>query len=90
MIGVEFTVLNTRARTHHLYISKSDGLGIVHAVFMRQVAFQWNGNDFHIVVRMCAKAHSTGNNVVIQYTQYAKLNTIGIIIPRKAEGMPGF
>ena len=40
---------------------------------MRKIAFKRNRDDFHVVVRMCAKSHSRGNRVVVQYAKYAEL-----------------
>ena len=75
--------------THHLYLPFSNHLGIAHAVFVFQIATQWNGDDFHIVVRMGAKAHTALNGVIVEHTKRTKLYALGVEPACKAKAVFG-
>ena len=39
------------------------GAGII---LLFKIAFEWNGNDLHIIMRMFAKTHSGCNGIIVQ------------------------
>src|SRR5258705_8138766 len=61
-----FSMLDTGSGTHHLYITLPDDLFITHVIKMFQVSAGWDGNYFHVFMRMGAKAHSPGDGIIIQ------------------------
>ena len=73
-------MLNTCSGTHCLNIALSDHLGIAHIILMFKIAVCWNGNDLHIIMRMCAKTHPASNRIIIQNSQGSKMNSFRIII----------
>jgi len=49
--------------------------------------FQWDRNDFHIVMRMHAESGSWLHQVVIQNTQGSKMDFVRMVPVAKAEGV---
>jgi hypothetical protein len=56
---------------------------------MFQISFQGYGNDFHIIVVMCAKAHPRSDLVIVQYPQGTKVHSFRVVVLPKTEGVPG-
>ena len=56
---------------------------------MFQISFQWNRNNFHIVVWMGAKSHSCLNRIVIQNPKGPEVHSIWIEIIRETKRMVG-
>ncbi|MNT36774.1 hypothetical protein D3C72_1728790 [compost metagenome] len=67
LIGVFiiFTVYDARSGAHDLNISLPDNGFVTHAVFMLQITFQRDTDDFHIVVRVFAKTSSFSHHIII-------------------------
>ena len=57
-VVIVFAMEYACACAHYLYLVGVDGLCVPHTVFMLQRAIQYHGYDFHIIVRMFAKAHT--------------------------------
>ena len=51
------------------------------------MSFQWNGDNFHILVRMRLESFSGCHFVVIQYTKCTEIDTVGIEIFIETEGV---
>ena len=82
---VFLAVGQARAGTHHLHIALPNDGFPARAVLVFQVARQRNGDNLHVVVRMLAEAHTPGHGVVVEHAQHAKIHSLGVVIPRKAE-----
>ena len=87
---VVLRMLNARSCTHHLYITLSDDRCIAHRVFVLQVAFKRNGHNFHIIVWVGAKAHSTLYDIIVKHPQGTKMKSIGLVPIRKTKAVTGF
>ena len=61
-----YAIRSYYACAHDLYIAGADYRNVPHAVLVFQLAFKYNGNNFHVIVRMCAKTATSGN-VVVSY-----------------------
>jgi hypothetical protein len=59
------------------------------AVLMLQRARQRNANDFHVIVRVGAKAHARGHGVVVEHAQHPKLNPLRVGVAPEAESVVG-
>jgi hypothetical protein len=70
-----------------LNIALADDGGIAHTIPVFQVAFKWDADDFHIVVRMSAKTHPTLHPVVVQYAQDPEIHAIGVVIACETEAV---
>ena len=89
-ITIHFAVNNPRTRRHDLNLATSNHTTVPHAVAMRQIAFQRNADDFHIAVRMLAKATTAHNAVVIDHAQRAKTHAIGVVVMTKTKSVVAF
>src|SRR5215471_11615118 len=58
-------MLNSCSCAHDLYIALLYYLHIAHIISVLQVTRCRNGNNFHVVVWMCAKTHAACDRVVI-------------------------
>jgi hypothetical protein len=67
--GIEFAVLNSRARRHSLQIAGRDYSFRSEAVVMLDLTFENVSDDFHVTMRMRAEAPSSGNPVIVDHTQ---------------------
>ena len=83
--GIKLTVLNSRSGTHNLNLPGFNNGLISHAVFVLELPRKRDRNDFHVIVRVRAKAHARGNFIVVQHTQHTKVHFLRIVIIRKAE-----
>ena len=86
-ILIFFGVLDTCTCTHYLYIALANHLFVAHIILVFEVATGRNRNDFHIIVRVGAKAHSPGHGIIIQYAQGTEMNTVRIMVSGKTECM---
>jgi hypothetical protein len=80
-------MLNTGSGTHDLDIALLNHGFVTHTVTVFEIAAQRNGNDFHVVVRVGAKAHAGCHRIIVEHTKGAEMNTGRFIITPKAEGM---
>ena len=67
-----------------------DGANITHAVFMFQISFQWNGNDFHIVVWVGCKTTTGGYIVIIEHTNGTKVYSLRVVPVGKTKRVVGY
>ena len=86
---VVFTVHHTGASRHALHLAGVDGLHIAHAVFVRETALQHIADNFHIPVRVGAKARAFGNAVLVNDAQIAPAHVQGVVVPRKRKAVKG-
>ena len=77
---IHFAVEDTCSGTHCLDFSHGDDAAVLFTVTMLQMSFQWNGDNFHILVRMRLESFSGCHFVVIQYTKCTEVDTVGIEI----------
>ena len=73
--------------THCLNLSDSDNPAILFAVTVLQMSFQWDGNNFHIFMRMRLETFSGSNLIVVQYAKGTEVDTVRIKVLVKAESM---
>lgn len=85
--SIHFAVVDARACTHGLDVAYGDGTAVLLAVAMLQLAFQWNGDNLHILMRMGSEAFSRSYPVVVQNAQRAEIHAGGVVILVKTECM---
>ena len=71
--------------THGLDVAYGDGTAVLLAVAMLQLAFQGNGDNLHILMRMGSEAFSRSYPVVVQNAQRAEIHAAGVVILVKTE-----
>ena len=70
---------------HELNGSASEGFRISHAIRMRQLTVHNVGNNFHILMRMGAKAAGGLDEVVVHDAENAVVGIVGIMVLGKTE-----
>src|SRR5690606_40210305 len=65
-IFIIFTMHDACSCAHNLNVSFLDDGLISHAVFMYKGAFQWNTDNFHVIMGMQAKSASSSDDIIIQ------------------------
>src|SRR5580692_2889168 len=80
-------MLYPAARTHDLDISGAKDPFDADTIFVRQGSFQGDGDDLHVFVRMAVKAISALDDVVVEYTQGAKMNFFAVVPVAKTKGV---
>ena len=86
---VEFTMHDTRSRTHALHITIPQDGPVTHVVFVRELALEDIGNDFHVPVAMGAKAFAGLNPVFVNDQQGAETGVKGIVVMPERECVMG-
>ncbi|MNE56549.1 hypothetical protein D3C80_1514610 [compost metagenome] len=66
---VELTVCHAGTCAHQLHIAGDNHRAGAHGVFVRQCAFQHIGDNFHVAVRMRAKAATCCNLIIVDDQQ---------------------
>ena len=84
---VEFTVPHASTRTHALHMAGRNALHVAHAVLVRQIAGQNITDDFHVTVRVCAKAGPRGNPVFIDHPEIAPGHVQRVVIPGEGKAV---
>ena len=80
---VEFAVLDARAGGHVLNLAGPDDAAIAHRVLVFERAAQNVSDDFHVAVRMRAKAAAARDDVVIDDAKRAESHVLRVVIIRK-------
>ena len=80
-------MVDARACTHGLDVAYGDGTAVLLAVAMLQPAFQGNGDNLHVLMRMGSEAFSRSYPVVVQNAQRAEIHAAGVVILVKTECM---
>jgi len=78
-----FRVSQAGAGRHPLDVSGSYDRSVPHAVGMRHFAVKDNRDDFHFPMRVRRESGARHHNIVIENTQCAELDILGIVILRK-------
>ena len=89
-ILVVFTVRDTAAGTHHLYVAVADYRHVAHAVAMLEVSLQRDADDLHVVMRVGTKTHARLYRVIVEYPQHTKVHALRIVVVGKTERMITF
>ena len=77
---VEFAMLHARACAHALHVARGNAFDVAHAVFVRQVAAEHVADDFHVSVRMRAKACARGDPVFVDDPQATKTHVRRVVV----------
>lgn len=83
---VVLTVHHARAR-HALHFAGCDGLHIAHAVLMRECTVNDVADNFHVTVRVRAKACSGRDAVLIDDAQIAPAHMTGVVVASKRKAV---
>ena len=62
---VVFTMVDAFACTHYLNLTRSDGAGVLFTVAMGKVTFEWNGDDFHVFMRVHIETFARRHRIVV-------------------------
>jgi hypothetical protein len=87
--GVELAVRDAAARTDALDVARAHDGGVAHRIAMLQRALDDVGDDFHVAMRVHAKALAGSNEVLVDDAQRLEMRVARIMIIRKAEGVIG-
>ena len=60
---------------------------VAHTVLMAQRAGKGNGYDFHVFMGMGWKPHGWIDDIVVEYSQQAKVHPLWIMVVREAESV---
>jgi len=87
--GIELAMRHAAARAHELNLPRLEHTAIAQAVLVLQRTFQHIAKDFHIAMRMRAKALSGCNAVVIDDAQRPKTHLRWIVVVAEGKGVMG-
>ena len=54
---------------------------------MFEITFEGDGNNFHIVMRMCSKSSCCGDFIIVEYAEYTEVHPFRIVVVGKTKGM---
>ena len=88
-VFIEFRVVNASAGTHYLHIAIANSGHGAHAVFVFQISFEWDADNFHVVMRVRTKAASCFHGVIIEYPEYAEVHSFRVVVIGETETVMG-
>ncbi len=86
-VFIVLAVPDARAGAHHLDIAIADDGHVAHAVFVFEVAFERDGDDLHVVMRVGAEAFAAHDGVVVEHAQHAEVHAFGVVVVGEGEGV---
>src|SRR5437762_14013761 len=85
--GIELTVRDAASRAHELNLAGLEHAAVAHTVLVLQRAFQHVTEDFHVAVRMRAKALSGRDAIVVNDAQRAEADMRRVVVVGKRESV---
>ena len=85
--GIEFTVRDTATGAHELNLARLKHAAIAHAVLVLQHAFQHIAENFHVAMRMRAKALTGVNTIIVDDSQRPEADLGRVVIIGKRKGV---
>ena len=87
---VQFAVRHAGARAHSLHITRDNHRAGAHRILVRELSLEHVTQNFHVPVRVRAKAFRRRNAVLVDDPKHAKPHVPLIVIVREGEAVAGF